>query len=162
MFHGHRHWPSITYAPGGNNSPVVFAAGSFAAVLWAEIAGKARNQFYLVELQLPAPLGRVKGRFRAWDYVSDEGFSPAQKRSGLPYRGGFGGSLSGPQLAAEIAGLVKNSAKNYLAWAEVEKKIADLSFTLPDDMRQCVEALKAVHGLSVLEDNGEPKQVGAE
>lgn len=43
IIHGHRHWPSITYAPGGNNSPVVFSAGSLSAVLYDELTDKARN-----------------------------------------------------------------------------------------------------------------------
>lgn len=160
IFHGHRHWPSITYAPGGNNSPVVFAAGSLSAILWADIAGRARNQFYLVDLLVPTNAGRVRGTFRAWDFVADEGFSPAQSRSGLPHRGGFGGALSGSQLAEAIAGLVSRNGESFVPWAEVIRQVPDVLYTLPGDMRQCMESLKTSHGLHVAEVDGEPKQVG--
>lgn len=159
IFHGHRHWPSLSYAQGGNSSPVVFGAGSFAATLWSAVLGRAMNQFYLVDLQFPPRPGRVKGRFRAWDFIKEIGFQKAQPSSGLPHSGGFGGSLSGAELAERIAELVRESNQGYLEWDEVEAHISDVRYALPDDLKQCFILLKE-NGLRVLEEDGRPSQIG--
>lgn len=160
VFHGHRHWPSVTYAPGGNSSPVVFAAGSLSAILWDELLGRARNQFYIVELNLPPALGRVRGTFKAWDFSSDIGFVRAKDGSGLPHEGGFGGNLSGMELASAIARLVDDSGDPFVSWNFAQEQVSDLRYALPQDLTQCVKALKAGHGLSVLEEDGILKQIG--
>jgi predicted phosphodiesterase len=160
IIHGHRHWPSVTYASGSNSSPVVFSAGSLSAVLYDELTDKARNQFYILELDTPPAAGRVRGRFRAWDWVSDEGFSPAQARSGLPHDGGFGSTRAGAELASDIRSAFDSLGQDFASWSEMIKLVPDLLYSTPNDMTVCIARLEHEHGLIVLENNGRRQQVG--
>ncbi len=161
LIHGHRHWPAISHSGGGRGAPVVFSAGSFSAVLYSEIQGRARNQFYVLEIEDTEPGYPIRGRFRAWDWVADEGFLPAQERSGLSYSGGFGGSLNGVQLAAEVSEFFERNQTGYVTWGDVEAAIPDAAFTLPTDFAHFKRVLRDSHGLTLLTmDNGVPAQVG--
>ncbi len=158
VIHGHRHFPYISYGPGTAESSVIFSAGSFSAVLYDEIQGKARNQFYIIEIE-PSTTGRVRGTFRAWDWISDEGFVPAQAMSGLPHRGGFGSPHGATALAQEIATALGDDA--LLVWATLEERLPELRFTAPRDLKACKGVLQKAHGISLIySDEGVPIQVG--
>ncbi|WP_186827999.1 metallophosphoesterase family protein [Knoellia locipacati] len=160
VIHGHRHWPSVTYAPGSNSSPVVFSAGSLSAVLYDELADKARNQFYILELDTPPQAGRMRGRFKAWDWVSDEGFSPAQARSGLPHDGGFGSTKAGSTLADDIHVAFGSLGDQFAPWSKMVELVPDLLHSTPNDMAVCISRLDTHYGLIVLEHNGRRHQIG--
>jgi hypothetical protein len=159
VIHGHRHWPHITYAPGQSSSPVVFSAGSLSAILYDELQDKARNQFYIIELDLAAP-GSVRGRFRAWDWISDSGFQAAREESGLPASGGFGVRMGGDELAERIADIVTESGAPFIAWSELQQRIPGMEFVAPRDLKECARILENKHDLPVLSHNGSYRQVG--
>jgi hypothetical protein len=161
VIHGHRHWPAVSHAGGGRAAPVVFSAGSFSAVLYAEIQSLARNQFYLLEIEDTSPGYPVRGRFRAWDWVSDHGFLPAQQRSGLAHSGGFGGELNGTQLADKVHEYFSSVGAGYLEWADVRAAVPEVSYAMPSDFGHFQRVLSATHGLELLTHaNGDPAQIG--
>ena len=161
VIHGHRHWPAISHAGGGRGAPIVFSAGSFSAVLWKELQGRARNQFYILDLEETRPGDPIRGRFRAWDWVSDQGFLRAQPRSGLTYCGGFGGALNGAQLARQVSDHFETLDSGYVAWADVEAAVTDAAYTMPSDFAQFKRVLKETYGLTLLQDDdGIPTQLG--
>lgn len=158
IVHGHRHLPNISYGPGSSESSVVFSAGSFSAVPYADIASRTRNQFYILAVE-PMTVGRVRGTFRAWDWISDEGFGPAQSRSGLPHKGGFGASVGASAIAQGIAELVGTSG--FVTWESLLDTIPDARFLAPKDLTTCKSLLKKEYGVEmVFSDEGVPLQVG--
>jgi len=160
LIHGHRHWPAVTNAGGGRGAPVVFSAGSFSAVLYAEIQSRARNQFYILELEETQPGFPIRGTFRAWDWIVDRGFLPAQERSGLTHVGGFGGAMNGAELAAAVNHFYERAGSGYQTWEDVAAAVPDARFTMPSDFEQFQRVLKNQYGLTVLQDGGVPAQVG--
>lgn len=159
IIHGHRHWPYITYADGGSTSPVVFSAGSLAAIIYDEIAHMARNQFYLVNLEITPDASAIRGKFRAWDWIADSGFEPAQEASGLPHRGGFGYRQGGDELARDLADHLARHGLPFLTIEEIRRTIPDIDFLAPHDLGVFKRALR-MKGHKVLEDQGMIEQVG--
>lgn len=160
VIHGHRHWPSVSRASGGQGAPIVFSAGSFSAVLYDEIQDKARNQFYILDIEENDVGHRVRGTFRAWDWISDQGFQPAQERSGLPHLGGFGGAKTGAELADEVAAMYTGSGLPFMQYSALVGAIPDLRFAMPSDFEAFKSRLRDHHSLRVLSDEGLPQQVG--
>jgi 3',5'-cyclic AMP phosphodiesterase CpdA len=160
VLHGHRHWPNLEYASGSATSPIIFAAGSFSAVLYAELQDKARNQCYLLTLPGPADSGSysLNGTFLAWDWISDVGWLPAKDRSGLPHKGGFGNRRGGDTVAEDIASLIDDSTPA-LSWSVVCNSVADLPYLTPQDLALCIDRLRSL-GLEVLDRDGAPAHVG--
>lgn len=161
VIHGHRHWPALSHAGGGRAAPVVFSAGSFSAVLYPEIQSLARNQFYILEIEDTTPGYPILGRFRAWDWVSDQGFLPAQDRSGLSHSGGFGGMLTGAQLADQVREMFGEDDNNYVEWGAVTGLVPGVLHAMPTDFAQFEKVLKTSHRLEILKHHdGTPAQVG--
>lgn len=163
IVHGHRHWPHLTYGPGGATSPVIFAAGSFSAVLYPELQGRARNQFYVLDLPVHdfATIGQgLVGEFYAWDWIPNVGWQAAQEGSGLPHRGGFGSRQGGDLASDQIAHAVTASGNSFMSWEQLCKQLTWLRFALPSDVALCIKQLRSKHGLDVLMSHGRPAQVG--
>ena len=160
IIHGHQHGPAISYANGSKGAPVVFSAGSFSAVLWDERSTLAQNQFYMLQIPDIAQGYPVQGTFRAWDWISDQGFRPAKERSGLPGFGGFGGMLNGSQLADAVQSLYATEGLPFLPFSAVVSSVPDLQFAMPDDYKDFVKDLDTRFGISVLDIQGRPSQIG--
>lgn len=160
IVHGHRHWPSLTRASGSQGAPIVFSAGSFSAVLYEDIQDKARNQFYILEIEESAPGHRLQGTFLAWDWIRDKGFLPARERSGLPHHGGFGGALNGAELASRVVDVYEASGQPFISFESVMAGVPDLKYAMPDDLTQCLKVLDQTHQIAVLYDREEPSQIG--
>ena len=163
IIHGHRHWPSLSYAPGGATSPIVFAAGSFSAVLYPELGTRARNQFYILDLPIsdyPAMGLGLVGEFHAWDWSSNVGWIPAHEGSGLPHRGGFGTRDGGDLIAAQIADQFTATTDPFLSWEDVCAQSPRVRFLLPTDIAMCTRALEEEYGINVLTRDGYPMQIG--
>ena len=160
VIHGHRHWPSLSQASGSQGAPIVFSAGSFSAVLYDELQDKARNQFYILEIEDALPGHRIRGRFTSWDWISDEGFLPAGERSGLPHRGGFGGALNGAELADQVATAYLADGRQFMPYSDFVTAVPDLGYAMPGDVDRFIESLRSTHGLAVLMDRELPQQIG--
>jgi hypothetical protein len=159
VVHGHKHHPKISYAAGGNSSPVVFAAGSLCSDLFLELQTAARNQFHVITLDLDVVqrLGLV-GRIRSWYWVYGTGWAPAKPSTGLPYECGFGyrGSIS--LLADRLAAITKGKLKK---WAEIVSAVPETDFLIPQDARLLRQYLIRLHRIKVVDDDsGEPFEIG--
>lgn len=145
VLHGHKHHPKIEYAAGGAAPPIVFAAGSCAAVLFRELQTACRNQFYLVTFPYTVfPEFGFVGRFRSWDWLSGQGWVAASKGSGLPSHGGFGWRGDVALLARQVSSAVR---RNSVPWSELVSRNPQLAFLLPQDLEELVHHLEQEHGL---------------
>lgn len=161
VIHGHQHWPKLSYAGGSRGAPAVFSAGSFSAVLWDELAARARNQFYILDIgetQIGHP---IRGTFRAWDWIPDQGFISAKERSGLPGGGGFGGVLNGSELADQVMEFYNGEgAPQHIKFEKVLAAVPDLRFAMPEDYANFVKNLRDKYSVEVLDVNGTPTELG--
>ncbi|MEZ0446872.1 metallophosphoesterase family protein [Cellulomonas sp. ICMP 17802] len=136
VVHGHKHMPMLNYASGSSTSPVVLSAGSFSAELYSELAGRARNQFYLIELdpETASDLGlSIAGRFRAFDWAPALGWTPANAASQLPGSGGFGCRTDPLSLARRLEVAVRASGQPWLERDEIAAILPELCHLLPPD-----------------------------
>lgn len=151
VIHGHKHHPKLSYAAGGVSSPVVFSAGSFAAVLYAELGTAARNQFYQLTLDLDKVerYGAV-GTGVAWDWASTQGWVPASSGSGLPASFGFGCRADLVTLSHGIEKFMEG--KQLASWGEVVDVLPLLSYVIPKDLQTLNRLLGARNGIQLLFD----------
>lgn len=158
VIHGHKHYPKLTYAAGGANSPVVFAAGSLCAQLLGEHGTRARNQFYIIQI----PYGTFEvsgfvGSYRAWDWQCGYGWRAAGPDSGLPRKGAFGCRSDIGLLASRVA---RHVSETPVPWNEIRKKVPEIDYLLPQDSRLREATIKDVHGLGILRDeNGDNQHI---
>jgi predicted phosphodiesterase len=154
VVHGHKHHPKLQYGAGGLASPVVFGAGSLCASLYAALAARARNQFYILDIN-PAAANQyaldVAGTIRAWDWIPNAGFKPAGIDSGLPHISGFGYRATITAIASRIAVLF-NSKVPYLRWPELLNSLPELEYLLYTDISTVLEQLKTAHGIESIRD----------
>jgi predicted MPP superfamily phosphohydrolase len=163
VIHGHKHQPRICYAAGGASAPVIFSAGSFAATLYPELQTRVRNQFYVITIpwqQFGKLNMGIAGTFRAWDWLQGLGWLPAGNHSGLPPYGGFGYRGDITSLADNVEGVWRGSGGPWLKWSDVSDGVPAIKHLLPGDLRQLREKLQTRHGLKVLEEEGQPAQLG--
>lgn len=161
VIHGHKHYPKIDHAAGGNCAPVVFSAGSLCAVLYETIASLVRNQFYIITIPIAdvLRLGLV-GEVMAWDWGEGVGWQPASGpvTRGIPHKSGFGmrGSLN--TLAAAVAAQV---TKPVLAWDTLRAILPELKYILPRDLSALEGLLISHYDLKLVYDaSGIPFQIG--
>lgn len=149
IIHGHKHFPKLTYATGGSASPVVFSAGSCAAILYPEIVRHAGNQAYLITLtDSDEVTTSCCGEYQAWDWAPGCGWKVAHSTSGLPSRGGFGYRGDHGALAKEISGKFPNGSK----WISVEQDLLQLKHLIPADLKSVLKLLTAHFGYNIEEN----------
>lgn len=146
VIHGHKHYPKLTYAMGGSSSPVIFSAGSCAAIPYPEIAPSVGNQAYLVRIDSTRTnTSNCCGEFETWDWAPGRGWKSAQDRTGLPYRGGFGYRGDLGVLAGQIVQQFPNGGR----WPEIESGIPDLKYLIPIDLSNVIRHLEDQHKCKV-------------
>ena len=158
---GHKHHPRIAYAAGGASSPIVFAAGSFSAILTGPLQTAARNQFYVIEIDPEACVkyGMV-GKATSWDWSSGVGWiEAASAGSGLPAEFGFGVRKEPLVLADEIAQVMSNSGAA-MPWKDILSSIPELQFLLPQDLREVIRLLRSHHALATALDGSKLIVIG--
>jgi hypothetical protein len=161
VIHGHKHHPKLTYAAGGNGSPIVFSAGSLCATFQGAVQTHVRNQFYLLDIDATNIMGGLIGRFRSWNWASNLGWDRAPIGTGLPADGGFGYRGNIGQLADVIAGFVTATGKPFLHWPELLQFKPELDYLMPSDMALLMSCLKRRASFIVTRDEyGAPLQIG--
>ena len=140
FLHGHKHHPRLNYSQGSSMSPVVFAAGSFSARLYPEIRNFARNQFYVLDIDITAVKKSKKlvGEFNAWSWFATKGWQPACHGDGLPHTGGFG--------YRELWWLANDMKTSLPAgkyeWSDLASQFPDLRYLIPQDLAHLMHILK--------------------
>lgn len=140
VIHGHKHHPKISYAHGsGGSTPVVFSSGSCAAIAHPTLAGKVRNQCYLIEPQGGSIGASCLGTFTSYEWVPSDGWNVATINSGLPAYGGFGyrGTID------ELGKRIEASFPNGGSWRQLTSTIPDLRHTPPDEIANLGVLLEA-------------------
>lgn len=154
VVHGHKHHPKLQYGAGGLGSPIVFSAGSLCASLYAELAARARNQFYILDVD-PAAANQysldVAGTIKAWDWIPNAGFKPAGIDSGLPHISGFGYRATIAAISSRIAALF-GSKVPYLRWPELLASVPELQYLLYSDVSAVLSHLKSAHNIESVRD----------
>jgi predicted MPP superfamily phosphohydrolase len=144
IIHGHKHFPRLSYAPGGAFSPTLFSAGSFSAILSPVYFQTALNQFYILDLDVAdiSTMGAV-GTVRAWEWIkslgwaiSDYSSNPGKISSGS----GFGSRENPYALAARIALRVQPGAA--VNWGQIELDFPDMKYMLVEDRRKLLANLQ--------------------
>ena len=154
VLHGHKHHPKLQYGLGGMLSPIVFGAGSLCASLYPELAARARNQFYILDLDVEAA-GRLQldiaGKVNAWDWIPHLGWKSAGRESGLPHSSGFGYRATIPSIAGRIADVV-NAQSAFLRWRELVMSIPEVEFLLHSDLEAVIQRLANDHSIEATRD----------
>ncbi len=163
ILHGHKHIPRIFYAPGGNSSPTIFSAGSFAAKQYAEIQDVARCEFYLLDLLVPREMrfGAVKGKIRVWQWSYGNGWIRGKDGNGMGYEAAFGSRVDIDELSRETAEkLFRNHSGQRLMWSLVLNLEPRIEYLIPSDAKKFVSRLTDRHRIRCLRDDaGTPIEV---
>lgn len=165
IIHGHTHHPRVCYgAYSGDNPPIVFSAGSFAARLSGDLQSNARNQFYILELYDVKDFDSydlfMPGTFTAWDWIQNIGWQKAGSDSGLPKFGGFGSSASINSIVEKIFENLSIESTDFLSYEEILEFAPDIAFLLPKQHNLLIDRLSAKNLACKFDENGQLRQVG--
>ncbi|MER8828545.1 hypothetical protein NKH73_27085 [Mesorhizobium sp. M0938] len=154
IIHGHKHLPRITYAPGGNVAPTIFSAGSFSAKLYPEYGDKARNEFYIIELEIPDTIGSVsslRGSISTWQWTYGNGWNRPKAGHGLGPSAAFGARVDIAEEATRLATQLKaTSAGTTVSWENICSASKLLKYLIPDDLASFLDHLGSDHGMKAL------------
>jgi hypothetical protein len=159
VVHGHKHHPKITYAAGGSNSPVVFAAGSLCSELFLELQTTARNQFHQISFDLSDinKFGLV-GRIKSWYWLYGSGWAPARPATGLPFECGFGYRGQIRTLSDRVAHFCRGKLTK---WTDLRTSMTELDYLIPQDADLLRDDLIRRHRVGlVYDENGQPSEAG--
>lgn len=151
VLHGHRHYPSVTYASGGSQRPVILASGSFSAMLYPELQARVRNQFHIVNLEAPGSIAGtsgIAGTIQSWEYSPSAGWTPPVSQEGIPNGSGFGFRGDAHGAAEEVAEFVRSSVDTYVTFRDAIDEAPKFAYLTPRDRKLVLDALGA-HGVSV-------------
>lgn len=143
VIHGHKHHPKITYAAGGNTSPIVFSAGSFSVLLDPQ-HGSQQNTFHLLEIEAGTIGSTLRGRALTFEFDFGRGWRPAHEDSAIPYHAGFGFRGDLQQLADGVVAAIPDSPKTI---GELASQLPDLQYLLPSDRTYLFDTLRKRHGI---------------
>lgn len=149
VIHGHKHHPKITYAAGGNTSPVVFSAGSFSVLLDPQ-HGSQQNTFHLLEIESDAVGSTLRGQARTFEFDFGRGWRSANEDSAIPYQAGFGFRGDLHQLAEQVAAAIPDNMKTI---GELAVQLPSLRYLLPSDRTHLFAVLRRRNGIETAFDN---------
>ena len=156
VVHGHKHHPKLSYAQGGANSPVVFAAGSLTHINHGELASNTRNLFHLIDLRTTQLAHcTVEGTIRSWEFNFGGGWNPATTKSaGFPWIAGFGCRSTHNDMVGYVLPQLNPGLSQ---WGTLEAAVPQLRYVLPQDKVAVLRVLQEQHGVEILYgDDGEP------
>lgn len=157
VVHGHKHSPRIEYAQGTSaDTPVVFSAGSFSAVLSPRHFPAGRNQFYVIEIDLEyVRENGASGVIHTWDWALGMGWFRSVRRepgARIPSGTGFGYRSSARDARAIASGF---AGIGRIEWSEVVSKFDFVKYVTPDDLRRLLQRLDQDHQLEARWANDE-------
>lgn len=162
IIHGHKHFPDISYAPGGSDAPVVFSAASVGAA-----GNTVDNEFYILDLHLEPTTNNLRGLVQSWKWNIGTSWGKILLTIGenvqpIYNNCGFGYQEKAIPLANKIAEYVnkKFQASNKheeLPWMELLDVIQDLKYLMPRDIKKLITNLENNHNLVVRNNIITPK-----
>lgn len=152
VMHGHKHYPKIDYAQGGNRGPVIFSAGSFSSKDLAKEAGA--NSFYMFDIMLEPEVFNLPlaGCGQCWEWHVRKGWN-SSRNDKLPYKFGFGHQPHSQAAAKQIAEIFAQTGEPILSWEQVVAKDPCLNFILPEDLKAVFRELDVKNNIEVLYDS---------
>ena len=147
LIHGHKHHPKLTYAAGGNSSPVVFSAGSLIRSPLSRPPKPPRNQFYVFDLPsptMPTPAWSVRAVPGIGQAASAR--THAGPTSGLAWKSGFSFLRDIDVLAAKIAKKVITAK----SWEKTVNWFPEVSYLVPLAASNLYRVLKEKHNLPAI------------
>lgn len=154
LLHGHKHEPRLDYFAHGTNGSVRFAAGSLGVAMSTGPMPSLRNQFHVVDFQRDAGgLGmNMAGTIHSFDWATGLGWEPADARSGLAPRAGFGFRREGPELAQWLRrNAVSGGLAKRLQWQAILDAEPRAEYLAPrdvDGLARAVERPRMIEGVS--------------
>jgi hypothetical protein len=144
IVHGHRHIPAISYATGGGQSPIAFSAGSFSANLGSPILIGTQNQFYIITININEieKFNGLVGKFKAWDWIYNNGWVPPSVYAKLPMQGGFGIRDKIKKIAKQVDKHSKKEKNIFTNWEDIKSHIPEIKYLIPRDLSLLVRTLK--------------------
>lgn len=150
VIHGHRHNPKLTYAAGGNTSPIVFSAGSLSVYLGPAQYGSMHNTFHIIDIEPGHDRSTLRGQVETFEFAFGHGWRPASAdSSSMPFKTGFGfrGDLY------ELAEAASREVDGTLPFTELLAQVPMLKYLLPSDRTNLLALLrKRFHVHSAYDD----------
>jgi 3',5'-cyclic AMP phosphodiesterase CpdA len=160
VVHGHKHDGKIRYAPGSaGSSPVVFSAASMGALLSVEELNRYRNQFYLIDIQLP-DAGCPRGTTQVWNWHAGRGWKKAvDVNAGLTDGVGFGERAHPDVLAKMIFDQMNGGSRT---WTQLNGEFDFLRYLTPEALHKVLQSLERKFSIVVLRDphSGQVVEIG--
>lgn len=131
VIHGHRHYPRLTQASGGNSAPFILSSGSLGAI--TPHSWKVGN--YCYKISFDCEKNKIEGihaKVTSYEWTSNLGWSYPDFRNGelIPHKCGFGYLGRTKSLLDEI----KKLPKQTYDWVELVSKIGDLEYLIPREL----------------------------
>lgn len=151
VVHGHKHYPTVTYAKGGSVSPVILSAGSFGAALDSRYFATGTNQFYIVDFNRESiEDSGSAGIIRAWDWTNGTGWKrattyDASRPHRLIYGSGFGNRENPTAVAKRID--VEIGANVSIEWSKLSERMPQLAHMLIQDRITLIRQLRDRHNV---------------
>lgn len=152
VIHGHKHEGRIRYAPSASagSAPVLFSASSLGSFLSHEQLAKYRNQFYVLDIELP-PARAPRARVSVWNWHAGSGWvKAADPQAGLVDGVGFGVRAHPHEIAEEVAIAIATDTRT---WPSLVETLPFLGYLTTDDLTRVIKRLEQSHSLVVLRDN---------
>ena len=164
IIHGHKHQSRLLFAPGVNDSPLVFAAGSFGVKFHSQMAKVQTNQFYILDFDLsaaPAIGAGVFGQLEAWSWIPNKNWAESRGADGLLPGSGFGCRERASEVAKKISEWHKSSGQPYSKWNEAKESLPVLRYCTHADLLQIEEALEEQYSVEVNSSNGQRRTISS-
>ncbi len=147
VIYGHKHYPKLEYARGGDAAPILISSASLTALPYLKYGPNGTNQFHVLEFTRES-IERFGVVFRMFSYqwsLADGEWKPASYDRGLPRETGIGYHINIDVGAARIALLLR--CENELSWEHVLDELNEFRFVSIETLRPILIALKNNHGI---------------
>ncbi|WP_081311693.1 metallophosphoesterase family protein [Pseudomonas putida] len=157
VIHGHKHLFRLTPSEGTEYAPIIIGAASFGALMTGDLAGKTKNQFYILELSLldEGRDSRLTGRFESICWDGSVWSVSNMVSHGLPHGCGFNRyeTIRSKSLAQSIKKYIETSGEPVVTWSEICEEISVLCYLMPQDIENLNRKLVEV-GVCVTPPHG--------
>lgn len=158
IIHGHRHQPRLRRHSSCGNPMIIFAAGSFAAML-GSLASTTRNLFHILTISMDEA-NLITFNLRTWEHNPNDGWIPTSKKSSsLPYLIKFRGN-HGHIDAQSVRDYLDAQQIAKMDAAQLFKAFPELEFYFPDEFEAFERDIQSVGLRLVFDDQSSLYEIG--